>query len=43
MSKLEVQLVNPPSGSDQRDKGLLEQPVAGTTTPFRETLNVNDK
>lgn len=44
MSKLEVQLVNPPSGSDQKDKKVLEDPtVPGGTTSFRETLNVNDK
>jgi len=39
-----VQLVNPPSGSDQKDKKVLEDPtVPGGTTLFRETLNVNDK
>jgi hypothetical protein len=44
MSKLEVQLVNPPSGSDQKDKKVLEDPIApGSTILFRDNLNINDK
>jgi len=41
MARLEVQLINPPSGSDQKDKGILEA-LTGTVR-FRETLNLNDR
>lgn len=41
MSKLEVALVNPPVGNDQKDKGVLEAVTNGVM--FRETINVNDK
>jgi len=41
MSKIEVQLVNPPQGTNLRDKALLEAVTNGVT--FRDGLNINDK
>ncbi|WP_345954296.1 RagB/SusD family nutrient uptake outer membrane protein [Mucilaginibacter sp. PAMB04168] len=41
MTKIEINLVNPPVGNDLRDKGVLEAVTNGVM--FRETLNINDK
>lgn len=43
MSKLEVALVNPPAGSDQRDKGVLEAVTNGVMFRDSPSFNVNDK
>jgi hypothetical protein len=41
MQKIEINLVNPPVGTDLKDKGVLEAVTNGVM--FRETLNTNDK
>ena len=42
LEKIEINLVNPPAGTNLRDKGVLEAPNANGVL-FRETLNINDK